>query len=127
MCEFRTQDSRLKTPPLVSVCDGNLDEPFLNGVSDEFRAIVDVDFAHQVVFVHVDGFHADIQAYSDLFDGVTFRQELQNLTFSRRKPVVAGLWSPRGVLHIPRHNFLQYHWTKVALTLHHGLNRINKL
>src|SRR5260370_30709083 len=64
-------------------CAWNLDDLLLNGVLNQLRLIVDIQFAHQIKFVRLHGLDAQVQAAGDLFDGVAFARYLQPLLLAR--------------------------------------------
>src|ERR1035437_9062869 len=55
---------------------------FLNRVLDQLRLIVDIEFAHQVEFVGLDGFYAEFEGTRDLFVGSALGQHFDNLALA---------------------------------------------
>src|ERR1035437_5554254 len=72
---------------------------FLNGVLHELRLIVDIELAHQVEFVGLDGFNAEIEGTRDLFDGFAFGQHFENLTLAFGERTETGLACGSTTLH----------------------------
>src|ERR1035438_7450837 len=73
---------------------------FLNGVLDELRLVVDIEFAHQVEFVGLDGLYAEFEGAGDLFDGFAFGQHFENLALAFRERATTGV-SRRGLRQLP--------------------------
>lgn len=44
------------------------DQLFANRVADQFGPVVDIELAHQIAFVRVHGFHAEIQLGGYIFE-----------------------------------------------------------
>src|SRR5579862_9541495 len=61
----------------------DLDDLLLDGVLDQLRFIVNVQFAHQVELVGFHSLHAEVQIAGDLFYRVSFGQHLQHFAFTR--------------------------------------------
>src|ERR1019366_5515488 len=72
---------------------------FLNGVLDELRLVVDIEFAHQVEFVGLDGLYAEFEGAGDLFDGFAFGQHFENLALAFRERAETGLAGRSAALH----------------------------
>src|SRR5262245_49071684 len=67
--------------------DRDLDDFLLDGVRDQLRFVMDIEFAHQVEFVGFHGLDAQPQSHRDLLHGIAFRQKLQDFAFTGREPV----------------------------------------
>src|SRR5450759_3803214 len=72
---------------------------FLNRVLDELRLIVDIELAHQVEFVGLDGFYAEFEGTRDLFDGFAFGQHFENLALAFGERTETGLACGSTALH----------------------------
>src|ERR1035437_621847 len=72
---------------------------FLNRVLDQLRLIVDIEFAHQVEFVGLDGFYAEFEGAGDLFDGSALGQHFENLALAFGERAETGLACGSTALH----------------------------
>ena len=59
-------------PPQIN-CGLSLDQAFADGIADEFTAIMQVQLAHQVHFMGIHSFNAQVQPGGDAFQGLPFR------------------------------------------------------
>src|ERR1035441_7983689 len=82
---------------------------FLNGVLDELRLVVDIEFAHQVEFVGLDGLYAEFEGAGDLFDGFAFGQHFENLALAFRERAETGLAGRSAALHRLAHRVVHQH------------------
>src|ERR1035438_3209171 len=71
----------------------------LNGVLDELRLIVDIEFAHQVEFVGLDSLHAEFEGAGDIFDGFAFGEHFENLALALGERAETGLAGRSTALH----------------------------
>ena len=55
---------------------------FLNGVGDQLRFVVDIEFAHEIKFVRLDRLHAQTENSGDLPNRVPFRQHLDHFALA---------------------------------------------
>src|SRR5690349_12541513 len=67
-----------------------LDDIVADGVTNQGRDRVKIQFGHDVGTVSLYSLHADIQQVRDFLVGISFRQELDNLPFSLGKAVLKG-------------------------------------
>src|ERR1017187_5900782 len=72
---------------------------FLNSILDELRLIVDIEFAHQVEFVGLDGLYAEFEGAGDIFDGFAFGQHFENLALPFGERAETGLAGRSTALH----------------------------
>src|ERR1022692_530552 len=72
---------------------------FLNGVLHELRLIVDIELAHQIEFVGLDGLYAEFEGAGDLFDGFAFGQHFENLALAFGERAETGLAGGSTALH----------------------------
>src|ERR1035441_1197089 len=71
----------------------------LNGVLDELRLIMDIEFAHQVEFVGLDGLYAEFEGAGDVFDGFAFGEHFENLALPLGERAETGLAGRSTALH----------------------------
>ena len=67
------------------------DEAFADGVLDEFRAVVEVEFLHEVGAVGFDGFDGDDELFGDLAVGEAVGDEGEDFAFAFGEAVEAVL------------------------------------
>ena len=104
----------------------NGDQLFLNRVLHQFSSIVHVDLSHEVAFVRVHGFHAEIEPRRDLFDGKSFSQQFEHFAFAPAEAVVARLWTT-GASNVAIDNFLQNSRAQIAFPSLDRLDGVKQL
>ena len=106
----------------------DLDDPLLNGESDERRAGMEVDLFGEVRLVRHGGLHADTEDVGDLFMSVALCDELQHLLLPVRKGIV-GVFDGLALLraHVPVHHARGDGGMDVDLAGGHRLERRNKV
>src|SRR5438477_3925183 len=107
---------------LGTVAGGDGDQTLLNGVLDELRAVVDVDLPHEIVFVDIDGFDAEVQQRRDLLYRQAFGKQLENLALAGAQAVVAGARALR-VLYVSTDHFAEHAGTQISLSAVNGVDR----
>src|SRR5262245_26443720 len=61
----------------------DLDDLFLDRVLDQLRLIVNVQLAHQVELVRLDGFHTEVEIAGDFFDRIALGQHFEDFALAR--------------------------------------------
>src|ERR1035438_1365559 len=89
-----SEDTRLSESRFLKAND-----LFLNGVLDELRLVMDIEFAHQVEFVGLHGLYAEFEGAGDLLDGFAFGQHFENLALAFGERAEAGLAAGPTALH----------------------------
>src|ERR1017187_6147930 len=89
-----SEDTRLSESRFLKAND-----LFLNGVLDELRLVMDIEFAHQVEFVGLHGLYAEFEGAGDLLDGLAFSQHFKNLALAFGERAEAGLAGGSTALH----------------------------
>ena len=79
---------------------GNPDDLAANGVLDQLHGVVDVELAHQVPLVRLDGLDAQVQVRRDLLNRLSFGEKLEDFLLARRQPA-ARCWT------LPIHGFFR--------------------
>ena len=65
-----------------------MNDPLPNGVKDDFRGAVQIQFLHQVHAVGFDGGNPDFEQVGNLFIGAAFGQKMEHFLFTIRQKVV---------------------------------------
>src|ERR1035438_6417610 len=89
-----SEDTRLSESRFLKAND-----LFLNGVLDQLRLVMDIEFAHQVEFVGLHGLYAEFEGAGDLLDGFAFGQHFENLALAFGERAEAGLAGGSTALH----------------------------
>src|SRR5262245_19414298 len=105
---------------------GDRNQVLLNGVLDEFRTVMHVDFPHEVVFVHIHCFDAQVEMNCNLLYRQSLSKQLEHLTLPGAQAIVAGLRSA-SVLDVTGDDLSQNVRTQIAVTLVHYFDRMHQL
>ena len=72
-----------KKSPYQTCAEALADDFLSNGVEDDFRGIVQIEFLHQMHSMGFDGIRADLEQRGYFFIGVPFGQQLKHFSRAR--------------------------------------------